>query len=93
MWKKNDIFCFINQCTSSVEERRVEKPNYVADSNAYWIDVLRNQEKKEEIDFIVEWFKNIKYCEAFSVYSNGEIDVWPDNKKNKKGNSTRRGFY
>lgn len=70
---------------SDIEERRVKKPDYVADSNAYWTDVLRNQEKKEEIDLIVEWFKNIKYCEAFSVYSDGELDVWPDNKKTKKG--------
>ena len=36
---------------------------------------VRRKEKKEEIDFIVEWFKNIKYCEFFFVYSDGGIDV------------------
>lgn len=59
-------------------------------SNAYWSNVIK--EKKAEIDYIVNWFKNINYCEALSFSSNGDADTLPDNKKTRKKIQNEKNF-
>lgn len=51
-------------------------------SNIYWSNVIK--EKKEEIDYIVNWFKNNSYCETLSFSSHGNVVISPDNKKTIK---------
>lgn len=51
-------------------------------SNAYWSNVIK--EKKEEIDYIVNWFKNISYCESLSFSFHEDAGILPDNKKTRK---------
>ena len=50
-------------------------------SNEYWKEVFQRQ--KEEIEFVVNWFKNIDYCDSLS-FRNGEPVTSLDNDKTIK---------
>lgn len=58
-------------------------------SNTYWSDIIKK--KKKEIDYIVNWFKNISYCESLS-FSDGDVVTFPDNKEVREKIQTEKNF-
>lgn len=58
-------------------------------SNTYWSGIIKK--KKKEIDYIVNWFKNISYCEALS-FSDGDVVILPDNKEVREKIQTEKNF-
>lgn len=58
-------------------------------ANDYWCEVMKSQ--KEEIDELVQWFKDAEYCTGLT-FREGYFSTDPDNKKTRKRLRGEKGF-
>lgn len=59
-------------------------------SNSFWRCELKC--RKQEIEDIVRWFKEIDYCTSLKFWKDGTMGVTPDNRKTKKKIQKEKDF-
>lgn len=71
-----------------------EKEYYTAytdfGSNDYWCDVMINH--KNEIEEMIYWFKNVKYCKSLAYNSAGFMRCLPDDEKTRENIKTEKNY-